>query len=123
MPFSNGTLISDAGQVNTLDVANNYVPIAGDVYINGTLHRGSDGAMYTSVAALAGAGDVFINGILHTSNGVRYIVNGNGVHDWPEGFATDINGRQAHRTIQINSASLRGIARHTISSRMNTTPA
>lgn len=119
MPFSNGTFIDDDGRVQSLAVANSYVPIAGDVFINGTLHRSSDGAMYHTVGALLGASDVFINGILHTSNGVRYSVNGSGVNDWPEGFATDVNGRQCNRTIQIGSASIRGIARQITTRRMN----
>ncbi len=118
MPFSNGTLIEDAGRVEFLTVVNTYVPIAGDVHINGTLHD-SIGNMYLTFDALVGASDVFINGIIHTANGVRYAQDGVGAQDWPEGFATTADGRQATRTVAVNTAHIRGIGRHVVSSRMN----
>ncbi len=90
MPFSAGTLISNAGQVSTLAVAESYTPIASDVLIMGVLHD-NNGVMYVT-ADVPGVTRQFINGILHTEEGVRYISTAAAVHDWPEGFQTVANG-------------------------------
>ncbi len=90
MPFSNGTQISDAGQMSTLGVPEAYVPIGTDVYINGTLHSEA-GVRYITMAAPSVTRQ-FINGILHTDDGVMYGSTGAAVHDWPEGLQTDANG-------------------------------
>ncbi len=90
MPFSAGTLISNAGQVSTLAVAQSYTPIASDVLIMGVLHD-NDGVMYVTADAPTVTRQ-FINGILHTAEGVRYISTAAAVHDWPEGFQTTATG-------------------------------
>jgi len=90
MPFSNGTEISDAGQMSTLGVPEAYTPIATDVLINGTLHSAA-GVRYIHMSAPSIARQ-FINGILHTSEGVMYGSTGAAVHDWPEGLRTDLVG-------------------------------
>ena len=90
MPFSNGTLISNAGQMSTLAVPEAYTPVASDVHINGTLHSAA-GVRYISMVAPSVTRQ-FINGILHTSEGVMYGSLGAPVNDWPEGFRTDLVG-------------------------------
>ncbi len=90
MPFSNGTLISNVGQVSTLAVAESYTPIASDVSINGVLHD-LNGVMYVTADAPSVTRQS-INGILHTAEGVRYISLGAAVHDWPEGMQTTALG-------------------------------
>lgn len=90
MPFSNGTQVNDQGQMQTLSVAQAYVPVASDVFINGVLHD-VNGVMYVS-NEVPSITRQFINGILHTKDGVRYISSGPAVNDWPEGFRTDALG-------------------------------
>ena len=94
MFFSNGTLLSNAGELQNNLVAAAYVPIATDVHINGTLHD-LNGRMYTTVDANIGASDVFINGVRHSDAGVRYFDQVGPFVDWPEGFAVTVDGRQS----------------------------
>lgn len=94
MPFINGTLVNDAGIVQNNLVAATYIPLASDVYINGTLHD-NGGRMYTTVDPNQGATDVFINGIRHTDLGVRYLDVTGPFISWPEGFAVTVDGRQS----------------------------
>lgn len=109
MPFSNGTLISSAGQVSTLAVAESYSPIASDVHINGVLHD-DDGVMYVTDDAPSVTRQ-FINGILHTDDGVRYISTGAAVHDWPEGFRTTASGAwRVNETLGAPVTFVHGIA-------------
>jgi len=90
MPFSNGTQINNEGQMQTLSVAEAYVPVVSDVFINGVLHD-VNGVMYVS-NEVPSIPRQFINGILHTRDGVRYIAPPPAVNDYPEGFSTDANG-------------------------------
>ena len=94
MFFSNGTLLSNEGELQNTLVAAAYVPIATDVLINGTLHD-SDGRMKTTLDANQGVTDVLINGIRHSAEGVRYFDIVGPFVDWPEGFACTADGRQS----------------------------
>lgn len=116
MPFSNGTLIDDTGAVQAVSVAITYVPVAGDVWINGTLHRGSDGAMYVAVT---GTATVPINGILHSPNGVRRGVFASRVVNWPEGFSVNGSGVQSFETDPAAVSYIRGIARNSLDGAMD----
>ena len=106
---SNGTRVSDTGQVRTNLVAVGYVPIGSDVHINGTLHDNA-GNMYHTNDANAGASDVFINGIRHTNVGVRYTDDTGKAISWPEAFTVATDGRQG--TIAGSAIFLRGISRN-----------
>jgi len=114
---SNGTRVADDGRVRTNAVANTYVPIGTDVYINGTLHD-SVGNMYITVGANQGS-DILINGIRHTVNGVRVTQDAAGsIIAWPEGFNVETDGRQGTVTgVQANF--IRGIGRSTSTARMS----
>jgi hypothetical protein len=95
MFFSNGSLLSNEGELQNTLVSAGYGPLATDVRINGTLHD-IDGRMYTTVDANQGATDVLINGIRHTNQGVRYFDQVGPFLPYPEGFSvTDSDGRQS----------------------------
>ena len=107
--FSNGTAVTSDGAIRVVSVAADYAEQAGDIYISGTRHT-ADGLMYVTSDAVDG-NEIFINGIAHSSVGVRYIQTGDTTNKWPEGFATDADGRQAYLTALTASSSIRGIAR------------
>jgi len=94
MFFSNGTLLSNEGELQNNLVLAGYGPLSTDVRINGTLHD-INGRMYTTVDANQGATDVLINGIRHSNEGVRYFDQVGPFVDWPEGFAVTVDGRQS----------------------------
>jgi len=105
---SNGTRVSDSGEVRTNAVVNTYAPIATDVFVNGTLHDAA-GNMYITVGANQGA-DILINGIRHTTNGVRVTNTASKANLWPEGFTTGDDGRQG-LIAGIQTNFVRGIGR------------
>jgi hypothetical protein len=107
--FSGGSAVTADGAILATIVAADYAEQAGDIYINGTRHTAL-GVMYVTTAAVDG-NEVFINGIAHSSLGVRYVQTGDVTNKWPEGFATDADGRQAYLTSLTASSSIRGIAR------------
>jgi hypothetical protein len=96
--FSEGTQVDDSGVVQVSVVANNYSPVATDVWILGTLHD-ENGYMYVTEGALVGT-DYFLNGVLHTFDGVRYVTiddgggHSNGENFVSKGFVVDNDGRQ-----------------------------
>ena len=94
MPFNNGTLINNAGEVQNILVAATFNPLPTNVNINGTLHD-VDGRMYTTTDANLGSTDVLINGIRHTNSGIRYLDVFGPFISWPEGFAVTVDGRQS----------------------------
>lgn len=109
MPFSNGTLISNAGQMSTLAVAETYTPVGTDVSINGVLHD-LNGVMYVTTDVPSVTRQM-INGILHTAEGVRYIFVGAAVNDWPEGFQTNALGAmRASDALGVQQGFAHGIA-------------
>jgi len=117
MPFSNGTRITDEGEVRTNAVANNYDPIATDVFLRGTLHD-NDGNMYITIG-INQVSDVFINAIRHTVNGVRVTADApQAIVGFPEGFNVGVDGRQG--TVTGEQANfIRGIGRSTSTARMS----
>ncbi len=94
MPFNNGTLINDAGEVQNILVAATFNPLPTNVNINGTLHD-VDGRMYTTTDPNQGSTDVLINGIRHTNSGIRYLDTTGPFISWPEGFSVTVDGRQS----------------------------